>query len=63
MTKVQFVNGRDFVNRANNIIFGKSNETVEDLFDDIQLAYNDDLLCREDYKELVNLLSPVIERQ
>lgn len=62
MNKVQFVNGREFVTRANNLIFGKSAETVEDLFDDVQLAYNDDLLCDEDYKELVALLSPVIEQ-
>lgn len=62
MNKVQFVNGREFVTRANNLIFSKSAETVEDLFDDVQLAYNDDLLCDEDYKELVALLSPVIEQ-
>lgn len=63
MNKVQFINGRNFVTRANNIIFGKSDETAEDLFDDVQLAYNDNLLCNEDYKELVILLSPVIEQQ
>ena len=63
MNKVQFSTGRSVIGRVNDWILGKSDETPEEILDEVQLLYNDDLLCREDYNYVIDCLSAAVENE
>lgn len=63
MTKVQFANGRIVMARVNNWLLGRGDDTAESIMDDVQLLFNDGELSAEDYGNIVECVSPVLDGQ
>lgn len=60
MTCTQFRNGRVLTEKVNTFVLGQGDADVYDLLDEIQLAYNDDLLSEQDYEKLIGDLEGYI---
>lgn len=60
MTTAQFQNGRRITAAITQFIIGESDLTAEDILDDAQVLFNDDMISFTDYNHIVEVLSPYV---
>lgn len=63
MQQTPSITERNIRARILSVIAGASDESVEDIFDDVQLLFNDDALSITFYRYAIYLLSPALEQE